>query len=161
MPSKEISESHLTEPKIKRPRRVGLSVRNETRLREKLRRRCPSEPWVDAQFISFEDRDERGEPIVYRCHDASVFPPGGANTAMVKCPRCGVYTPPTAIEGGVCLDHAEPAEALEPHLGWGRSPSAIAIAALQFRNLRLIDKPLPPESRAALRREIRRARKKG
>ena len=160
MSSKESSASDSAEANVQRPRRMGLSHVSEIRLREKLRRRCPSAPWVDAQFKTFTDRDERGQPIVYRYHDASVFPPGGTDTSMVRCPRCGVFTPPNAFENGVCLDHAEPAEVLEAHLGWGRSPSAVAIAALQFRNLRMIDKPLPPETTAALRSEIRREQKK-
>src|SRR5579859_1065622 len=31
-----------------------------------------------------------GTPILYRYHDPHVFPPGGAKTAMVRCPQCGV-----------------------------------------------------------------------
>jgi len=128
--------------------RTGLSNLAEARLRRSLRRAAPSEPWVDAQFISVVEHDGRGEHL-RRVHDPRVFPPGGAQTAMKRCPRCGVFTPPSAFEAGVCLDHAE-------HGNWGRSPSAVAIAALQHLNLRLIDPPLPSESMAALRAEIAR-----
>ena len=126
-----------------KPLRTGLSRLAESRLRRSLRRTAPSEPWVDAQFttvIEIEGDAER----VRRIHDARVFPPGGLKTAMKRCPRCGVFTPPAAFEAGVCLDHAE-------HGNWGRSPSAVAIAALQHMNLRLIDPPLPSESVTALR----------
>ena len=130
-------------------RRSGLSRLAQARLAETLRRVAPSEPWVDAQFIDVVEIDERGERVVRRAHDPSVFPPGGAQTAMVRCPQCGVITPPNAFENGICLDDAD-------HGNWGPSPSAQAIAALQYRNLRLVEAELPPESLSALQAEIRR-----
>ena len=138
----------------KRPRRVGLSCVAEARLRDKLRSRCPSSPWIDEQFKSYSEVDPHGRATIHRYHDPSVFPPGGAQTAMVRCPECNVYTPPNAMENGLCLDHAPEPCAIDPRLGWGRSPSAVAIEALQFRNLRLIDSELAPESATALREEI-------
>src|SRR4051794_28644413 len=102
--------------KRRKARRTGLSRHEEARLRKQLRRTAPSEPWVEAQFKEVGDVDARGRPIVCRYHDPHVFPPGGADTAMVRCPRCGVFTPPNAIENGACLDHAS-------HDGWGPSPS--------------------------------------
>lgn len=126
----------------------GLNRLEETRLRQALRKTAPSEPWVDAQFVAISDFDERGRAIVRRMHDPSVFPPGGTRTLMIRCPKCGVLMPPHAFEKGVCLDHAD-------HEGWGPSPSALAIAALQWRNLRLTQTPLEPESISALRAEIR------
>ncbi len=128
--------------------RAGLSKLAEARLRRVLRRTAPSEPWVDAQFTTVVDHDGRDAQI-RRIHDTRVFPPGGTKTAMRRCPECGVITPPTAFEAGKCLDHAE-------HGNWGRSPSAMAIAALQHMNLRLADSPLPSESVTALRAEIAR-----
>src|SRR5947209_6173314 len=86
--------------------RAGLSRIEEDRLRQALRRAAPSEPWVEEQIKSFEDTDRRGKPIVYRYHDPSVFPPGGAETKMVRCPACKVLNPPNAMENGLCLDHA-------------------------------------------------------
>jgi hypothetical protein len=134
--------------KKRRALRTGLSKLAEERLRQKLRRTAPSEPWVDVQFISVADRqDDRA--IAVRIHNPDAFPPGGSKTAMKCCPRCGVMTPPFAFEGGICLDHRERGE-------WGPSPSARAIAALQHMNLRLVDSPLPSESTAALRRQIAR-----
>jgi hypothetical protein len=127
----------------------GLLPLAEAQLRRLLRRSAPSEPWVDAQFKNMAGVDDRGATLVRRVFDPQAFPPGGAETAMIRCPRCGVMTPPVAFERGICLDHAE-------HSSWGRSPSALAIAALQYRNLRLADPPLPPESVAALRAEIQR-----
>lgn len=121
------------------------------RLRERLRREAPSEPWVEAQFRQSRHADERGKPVVVITHDATVFPPGGAKTAMVRCPACGVMTPPQAFENGVCLDHAERDD-------FPPSPSALAIAGLQYRNLRLPESELPPESVAALKREIATSR---
>jgi hypothetical protein len=131
---------------------IGLVPLAEAQLRRMLRRSVPSEPWVDAQFKNLAGVDDRGAPLIRRIYDPQAFPPGGADTAMIRCPRCGVLTPPVAFERGICLDHAE-------HSPWGPSPSAIAIAALQHRNLRLADTPLPPESVAALRAEIRRFEK--
>lgn len=130
-----------------RKRRVGLTAYQEHHLKEKLRVFTCSEPWVEAQFRSTDDVDQDGTPIHYRYHDPHVFPPGGSKTAMVRCPRCGVITPPNAIEHGACLDHAD-------HRGWGPSPSAVAIQGLQMMNLRLQEPELPPEDSASLRREI-------
>ncbi|MDB5357954.1 MAG: hypothetical protein JWN24_4407 [Phycisphaerales bacterium] len=132
-------------PKAKR--QTGLTTLQENRLREKLRLEAPSEPWVDAQFHEVCDSDERGRVTVRRRHDPAVFPPGGAGTAMVRCPACGVLTPPVALEGGLCLDHAE-------HDSWGESPSAQAIRGLQLRNLRMDEAPLEPESQEALQKEV-------
>ena len=123
---------------------------DESRLKARLRRRAPSEPWVDAQFRTVEETDSRGRPIARRLHDPSVFPPGGARTAMVRCPVCDVFTPPQTIEEGQCMDHAD-------HAGWGPSPSAQAIWALQYYHTRIDGLELAPESPAALRKEIRRA----
>ena len=128
-------------------RRVGLTAYQEDRLKQQLRRSTCSEPWVEAQIKSSRDVDQNGNPILYRYHDPHVYPPGGSKTAMVRCPRCGVMTPPNALEHGACLDHAE-------HEGWGLSPSALAIQGLQLMNLRLEEPELPPEDSAALRREI-------
>jgi hypothetical protein len=128
-------------------RRNGLSILQESRLRERLRREVPSEPWLEAQFSSFTETDGRGRQSVRRVHNPSAFPPGGQQTGMVRCPLCGVFTPPIAFEAGACLDHAE-------HESWGASPSALAIRGLQFRNLRMADEPLLPETTAALRSEI-------
>lgn len=135
--------------KPRKPRRTGLSRVEEARLREQLRRQAPSEPWVDAQIKQREDVDSSGRPIVCRYHDPHVFPPGGRDTAMVRCPRCGVFTPPNASENGVCLDHAR-------HDGWGPSPSAVTIAMLQMWNLRMFETELEPEDNASLLKEIRR-----
>jgi hypothetical protein len=132
---------------------IGLLPLAEAQLRRLLRRSVPSEPWVDAQFKTIPGVDDRGAALIRRVYDPQAFPPGGTDTAMIRCPRCGVLTPPVAFERGICLDHAE-------HCAWGRSPSAIAIAALQYRNLRLADSPLPPESVAALRAEIQQFRKR-
>lgn len=129
--------------------RLGLTPLAESRLRRTLRRKVPSEPWLDAQFRSVSSRDARGEEVVQRLHDPTVFPPGGAKTGMVRCTCCGIFTPASAFEHDICLDHAD-------HSAWCRSPSAIAIEALQYRNLRLAETPLPAESRSALRAEIRR-----
>ncbi len=127
--------------------RAGLSREGEARLRKALRRQSPSEPWVEAQFRNVLERDARGQAIIRRFHDPTVFPPGGSRTAMIRCPACDIFMPPGAFEEGVCLDHAE-------HEGWGPSPSAEAIRGLQHRNLRLLETELPPESASALRREI-------
>ncbi|HWE96312.1 MAG TPA: hypothetical protein VG269_20280 [Tepidisphaeraceae bacterium] len=128
-------------------RRNGLSILQESRLRERLRREVPSEPWLEAQFSSFTETDGRGGQSIRRVHNPLAFPPGREQTAMVRCPLCGVFTPPIAFEAGACLDHAE-------HESWGPSPSALAIRGLQFRNLRMGDAPLLPETTAALRSEI-------
>lgn len=133
--------------------KTGLTILEEARLRRRLRRQAPSEPWVDVQFRNIQGMDEQGRPLVKRIHDPRLFPPGGARTAMVRCPECGAYMPPMAFENGVCLDHAEQGN-------WGPSPSAQAIHALQFRNLRMSEVELAPESTHALRREIQRYHRK-
>jgi len=131
-----------------REKRVGgLSAEAERQLRDELRKHAPSEPWVEAQWIAVVERDERGHAVVRRVHDPTVFPPGGTQTAMIRCPECSIFNPPIAFENGLCLDHVEEGT-------WGPSPSAVAIRALQWRNLRLTESELPPESIAALREEI-------
>jgi hypothetical protein len=134
-------------PSARKKRRVGLSAYQEQRLKEQLRPSICSEPWLEAQFKSADDTDETGTPILYRYHDPHVFPPGGAKTAMARCPECGVLVPPNTLEHGACLDHAR-------HDGWGPSPSAVAIRALQMFNLRIEDSELAPEDLPSLRKEI-------
>lgn len=129
--------------------RVGLTVYEEDRLKRRLRRRTCSEPWVEAQIKTCHDVDQNGTEIIYRYHDPHVYPPGGAKTAMIRCPACGAFNPPNAIEHGRCLDHAD-------HRGWGPSPSAVAIQGLQRFNLRMEEPELPPEDVKSLRKEIRR-----
>ncbi len=75
----------------------GLTAWQEHRLRVRLRRSVPTEPWVDAQLATqtFTGRD--GKPIAARYHDPRVFPPGGARrTSMRWCRECGRWTPPQA-----------------------------------------------------------------
>jgi hypothetical protein len=129
-------------------RRVGLSPQREQSLKQKLRFTTCSEPWIEAQFKRVCDQDEKGFPIVYRYHDPHIYPPGGEQTAMIRCPKCGVFNPPGAIEHGCCLDHAD-------HRGWGPSPSALAFQALQRHNLRVEDNiELQSEETDDLRQEI-------
>jgi hypothetical protein len=128
---------------------VGLSIAQEQKLKRKLRRICPSEPWVEEQICSKLEIDSRGKPFVRRYHDPHLFPPGGSATRMVRCGRCRVWTPPQALDEGICLDHSE-------HIGWGRSPSAEMIEKIQFYCTK--DKAeqldLPSESVEALHAEI-------
>jgi len=145
--------SDPSSPLRKLPRRTGLTAFEENRLKQRLRRVTCSEPWVEAQIKGTDDVDQDGRRILYRYHDPHVFPPGGADTAMVRCPTCGVMTPPNAMEHGRCLDHAD-------HRGWGPSPSAVAIQALQMLNLRMEMPELPPEDVPSLRKEIRRFEKR-
>ena len=128
--------------------RVGLSARDEQRLKARLRRAAPSEPWVEAQIKTADDVDQDGSELLYRYHDPHVFPPGGARTAMRRCPLCGIFMPPNAFEHDACLDHAD-------HRGWGPSPSAAAIRALQMFNIRLECLELLPEDALSLRKEIK------
>jgi hypothetical protein len=121
----------------------------EQRLRAKLREKSPSEPWVEAQFIEITEFDERGDAIVRQIHNPRLFPPGGDQTAMVRCRVCGIFTPPNAMEDGVCLDHREGDD-------WGPSPSAQAIFALRYWNLRIDKAELLPESIAELQLEMRK-----
>ena len=139
------------DPSVSRPRRkprVGLTQYSEALLKEKLRRRCPSEPWVEAQIKTANDTDADGNPILYRYFDTHVFPPGGEKTKMIRCPKCGIFNPPNAMEHGACLDHAS-------HEGWTPSPSALAFVRLQLLNAEIETCELAPEDTASLRREIR------
>lgn len=151
--------------KSKRKRkRVGLSRGDETRMREKLRLTAPSEPWVDHQIKGYEDIGPDGEPIVYRFFDARAFPPPADTTPMVTCPLCGHTVPPNSIErpvgrdgieiDGRCLD----CRAQHIHEAHGASPSALAIMTIQYRNLRLDEIKLEPESVGELQDEIRRVK---
>lgn len=133
--------------KVQRTARAGLTRYAELLLKQVLRQTAPSEPWVEAQIKSSVDVTSDGVPIVYRYHDTRAFPPGGPATRMVRCPKCGVFTPPNTMEHGACLDHAR-------HQGWTPSPSAVAIRRLQMLNLRIESTELPPEDIASLRREI-------
>jgi hypothetical protein len=154
-------------PKIKR---VGLSIPEEEKIKARLRRRLPSEAWVDATFFAAEEIGPDGEAIVYTFHNAKAFPPGGRDTKMVTCPHCLRVVPPIHLEAfkvgerpdgrekidepsELCADHKE--ERFQD--AWGESPSARAIQQLQHLNLRIEERKLPAESRAALRREIKRA----
>ena len=128
--------------------RVGLTRCQEHHLRKRLRKKTPSEPWIDAQITSIIDTDPEGKPIHCRFHDPKVFPPGGASTLMVRCSICGIFNPPNAMEDGQCLDHAEDA-------GWGSSPSARAIRTLQrYHVIEEHALPLEPEDEESLKREI-------
>jgi hypothetical protein len=137
----------------KRRRPVGLTHYQEEQIKRDLRLTTPSEPWVEAQFRTVLDSDTDGTDIVYRYRDPHAFPPGGAETLMVRCDECGVFNPPNAIEHGNCLDHAN-------HDGWGPSPSAIAIQALRKFNLELEAIELLPEDTRSLEREIQRFARK-
>jgi hypothetical protein len=75
---------------------AGLTRFQEIVLKRKLRKACPSEPWVEAQIKIAADKDRWGQPIRYRYHDVHVFPPGGEQTKMIRCPVCGVFNPPNA-----------------------------------------------------------------
>ena len=76
----------------------GLSAWQEHRLRVRLRRAVPTEPWVDAQVATQTFTDAAGEPVAARYHDARAFPPGGARrTRMRWCRWCGRWTPPQAV----------------------------------------------------------------
>jgi hypothetical protein len=127
---------------------IGLSAREEDRLKRELRLTTPSEPWIEAQFKTASDKETSGAKLTYRYRDPHVFPPGGPNTRMIRCAECGVFNPPNALEHGNCLDHAE------HHQGWGRSPSALAIEALRKLNVELEEAPLEPEDSISLREEI-------
>jgi hypothetical protein len=126
---------------------VGLTRFEEIVLKRKLRKICPSEPWVEAQINIATDKDRWGQPIRYRYHDVHVFPPGGEQTKMIRCPACGIFNPPNAFEHGKCLDHAR-------HEGWGPSNLASTIAALARRRRRRRGVKLEPEDAASLREEI-------
>ena len=126
---------------------IGLTANEEFAFRRRLRKTCPSEPWVEAQFKTAYDKDAQGRAIRYRYHDPHVFPPGGELTKMIRCPACGIWMPPNTFEKGKCLDHAG-------HEGWGPSPSALAIDALRRRKRRRKEIDLEPEDMLSLRDEI-------
>lgn len=150
-----VKNSSVASEPIKTPRAqgAGLSNADEQRLKQYLRRRSPSEPWVEAQIRSSVEMDEQGQTVIRRTHDRHAFPPGGAQTAMVRCAACRIFTPPQTLEHGNCLDHGD-------HRGWGPSPSAVAIRAHEFYQVRIPQIELEPESTEELKREIREAAKK-
>ncbi len=117
---------NIVDGHVVRTRRVGMSVFDEQRLRRALRKKTPSEPWIDAQFIEVVEWDDRGGAIVRRAHDPKVFPPGGEKTRMLRCKICSIFNPPNAMENGACMDHHDGGN-------WGASPSAVAIEKLRYR----------------------------
>lgn len=135
-------------------RRVGLTHYGEVRLKARLRKRSPSEPWVEAQFVTVNDVDAAGRRFYHRYHDPRLFPPGGRETLMVRCRVCGIFNPPNAMEHGVCLDHAD-------HTGWPSSHSAAAIQKLVLYNVALENQvQLEPEDARSLHEEIRLFKRK-
>jgi len=151
MPTRPRPASPLApSPSTPRPRRVGLTIWREARLREKLRKSTPSEPWVEEQIKSALDLTPNGTAFVTRYHDPAAFPPGGPDqTAMVRCPTCNIFNPPNAFEADECLDHAD-------FDAWGPSPSAMAIQRLQIFNGRDLYTELPPDDYRSLQRQIDR-----
>jgi hypothetical protein len=129
------------------PAVIGLTLNEEFAFRRRLRKTCPSEPWVEAQFKTAYDKDAEGRAIRYRYHDPHVFPPGGERTKMIRCPACGIWMPPNAFENGKCLDHAK-------HEAWRQSPSALAIEILRRRKRRRKEIELEPEDMISLREEM-------
>lgn len=129
-----------------------LPLRNPETGREY--RYLPSEALVDLHIREIDDVDADGEAINVRFFDRSIreSPLNDPDTKMVRCPRCGRLTPPNAMEGGACLEH----QSEKIHAAYGGSPSAHAIRQLQHRNLKAEETPLPPATKSALRREIRR-----
>jgi len=127
----------------------GLTWHQEQRLKRRLRRSAPSEPWVEAQIVTEEDVDPDGSTIYYLRHDPSVFPPGGSQTRMIRCRKCGIYNPPNATEVGCCLDHPR-------HKGWGPSRSATVIRKMKRLKVGLKFCPLPREDVKGLMLEIER-----
>jgi len=126
---------------------VGLTFAQERKLKAKLRKVAPSEPWVETQICSSVERDRKGHPFVRRYHDSRVFPPGGSQTKMRRCSQCRRWTPPQCFEKDACLDHSE-------HVGWGPSPSAVAIAQMEYFNRQEPEVELAMESIEALKSEI-------
>ena len=91
-----VASSSLVGPMVAAPR--GLSAWQEHRLRVRLRRAAPTEPWVDAQIGAQTFTDGDGELVVARYHDGRLFPPGGPRrTRMRWCRACGRWTPPQAV----------------------------------------------------------------
>jgi hypothetical protein len=146
------AQSNVSSSPHRRKPRIGLTQYSEVLLKEKLRKRSPSEPWVEEQIKTTDDVDADGKPILYRYFDPHAFPPGGEKTKMIRCPRCGIFNPPNAMEHGLCLDHAR-------HQGWTPSPSALAFVRLQLLNAEIEACELAPEDTASLRREIRQFEK--
>lgn len=120
----------------------------------------PSEAWVDTHFTEIQDIDADGLPIIVRVfyRGAKESPLNGAATAMVRCAICGHLCPPEALEGGVCMDH-RPEQVQD---AYGSSPSAAVIQEFRAMNrdpqeAKKIERArLKPESKSALRREIKR-----
>lgn len=148
MPARPRTSALAPKP-LNRTPRAGLTPWREARLKEKLRTTTPSEPWVEEQIKSALDLTPTGTAYVYRYHDPAAFPPGGDQTAMVRCPTCNVFTPPHSFEADECLDHAD-------FDAWGPSPSALAIQRLQIFHGKDIYTDLPPDDYRSLEREIER-----
>jgi len=168
----------------KRKKRVGLSRREEERIRQDLRPFVPSEPWINACLPEFTDVSPDGEQIVYRFYDAHAFPPQADSPAcqMQECSRCGRIVPAPTFEpeGGsrrvgygnrlkdrprrvVCADCRSP----KVQRAHGASPSAVMLRKLRDRmtisdeipepqHIALEEMKLPPADAASLKRQIAR-----
>lgn len=169
MATLEAVERASRKQKKPKKKRVGLTANEEHKIRARLRRYFPSEPWIDATFICIDDIDPYGVPIAYRNHNDKAFPLPGSGTKMIRCPYCERLMPPNHFEDfqpgemimgerqclkstqRLCADHKS--EYLQD--AWGESPSAKAIRELQHRNLRVETTKTKPEGKAALRQEIK------
>ena len=61
----------------------------------------PSSAWFDGLWFGEEHVDQDGN----RTYVLAPFPPGGDDSLMLRCRRCGTSTPPIAMSArGVCLD---------------------------------------------------------
>lgn len=85
------------------------------------------------------------------------YPPGGDQTSMVRCRRCGTLAPPIAIGPHECLDCLP----VEAHTKYGASASAQPFIIMAGRSTPVEMLELPECGQSALRREIARYRATG
>lgn len=99
-------------------RRSGLSLASRTALKRLLLSTTCSAWWVDAQFRTRRDVDERGRVVTLHDYCPGAYPPAADTTPMQACRACGIPHPAYYLNGGVCLDCRIAADPVKECVGY-------------------------------------------
>jgi hypothetical protein len=123
-----------------------------------------SSPWLDRCWGYLVDAPRAGKRVDHMLSRAAIYPPGGAGpgrTRIKRCMGCGVrWYPPQYVRGcGLCEECVAAMQVPnEPPSGNGdgalSSPTGEAMRQLERLQVRLVERRLPAEDDASLRRQI-------